>query len=89
MKPYGPAILASERVKPRVAVLMSAASTWFRASPWTPGYENEKTLPFATLLLMNHVPFDVLLDEDILEGALDEYDVLVMPKGRHLAPFHA
>jgi hypothetical protein len=80
VKPYGPAILQSTRAKPRVALLMSAASTWFRASPWFSGYETEKTLPFASLLMMNHVPFDVLLDEDILEGALDRYDVLVMPK---------
>ncbi|HOZ45614.1 MAG TPA: hypothetical protein PLO37_08545 [Candidatus Hydrogenedentes bacterium] len=80
VKPYGPAILASKRVAPRVALLMSAASTWFRASDWLSGYENEKTLPYATLLMRNHVPFDVLLDEDILEGALDRYEVLVMPK---------
>lgn len=80
VKPYGPAIRACRRTAPRVAVLMSAASTWFSASPRLPGYPNEQTLPYATLLMMNHVPFDVLLDEDIIEGALARYDVLVMPK---------
>ncbi|MBN1346894.1 MAG: hypothetical protein JXQ73_29655 [Phycisphaerae bacterium] len=79
VRPYGPAILASRRVPARVAVLMSAAATWFRVGPWVSGYDNEKTLPYATLLMMNHVPFEVLLDEDIVEGALDRYDVLVMP----------
>ncbi len=80
VKPYGPAILASRRLKPRTALLMSAAATWFRVGPREGGYDNEQTLPFATLLMMNHVPFDVVLDEDVAEGALDDYDVLVMPK---------
>lgn len=80
VKPYGPAILGCARVAPRTAVLMSAASTWFAASPHLPGYPNEQTLSYATLLMMNHVPFDVVLDEDVVEGALDRYDVLVMPK---------
>ena len=80
VKPFGPAIRASARVQPEVALLMSAASTWFSASPRLPGYPTEQTLPYATLLMMNHVPFDVLLDEDIAEGALDRYRMLVMPK---------
>lgn len=80
VKPFGPAIRASARVQPEVALLMSAASTWFSASPRLPGYPTEQTLPYATLLMMNHVPFDVLLDEDIVEGALDRYRMLVMPK---------
>ncbi len=80
VKPYGPAIRKCRRTAPAVAVLMSAASTWFPDSPRLPGYPNEQTLPYATLLMMNHVPFDVLLDEDITEGALDRYAVLVMPK---------
>jgi hypothetical protein len=80
VKPFGPAIRKSRRVEPRVAVLMSAAATWFGASPGLPGYPNEQTLPYATLLMMNHVPFDVLLDEDIVEDALDRYSVLVMPR---------
>ncbi len=80
VQPFGPAIRASKRVQPEVALLMSAASTWFSASPNLPGYPNEQTLPFASLLMMNHVPFDVLLDEDIAEGALDRYRVLVLPR---------
>ncbi|MCL4694329.1 MAG: hypothetical protein KJ060_17700, partial [Candidatus Hydrogenedentes bacterium] len=80
VKPFGPAIRASKRVEPEVALLMSAASTWFSASPNLPGYPNEQTLPFASLLMMNHVPFDVLLDEDIAEGALVRYRVLVLPR---------
>ncbi|MFP4499538.1 MAG: hypothetical protein ACLFTT_00930 [Candidatus Hydrogenedentota bacterium] len=80
VKPYGPALLKCRRVPARTAVLMSAASTWFSDSARLPGYPNEQTLPFATLLMMNHVPFEVVLDEDITRDALDRYDVLVMPR---------
>jgi hypothetical protein len=81
IEPYGPAIRACERIEPRVAVLMSAAAAWYDAtSPRLPGYDNEQTLPFATLLMMNHVPFDVVLDDGIREGALARYDMLVMPQ---------
>lgn len=80
VKPYGPALLACRRAPARVAVLMSAAATWFSASPRLRGYPNEQTLPYATLLMMNHAPFEVVLDEDIAEGALGRYDVLVMPR---------
>jgi len=79
VQPYGPAIRRSERVRPRTALLMSAAATWFNRGPSVRGYANEQTLPYATLLMMNHVPFEVLLDEDITEGALDNYDTLVLP----------
>ncbi|NIA13269.1 MAG: hypothetical protein GWP08_04255 [Nitrospiraceae bacterium] len=80
VQPYGPAILKSKRTPARVAVLMSAASTWFSASARLPGYPNEQTLPYATLLMMNHVPFEVVLDDDVTESGLDNYDVLVMPR---------
>lgn len=80
VKPFGPALKKCTRTAPKVAVLMSAVAEWFEAGKRLAGYANEQTLPFATLLMMNHVPFDVLLDEDILEGALDRYSVLVMPR---------
>ncbi|MFO7973101.1 MAG: hypothetical protein R6V12_00535, partial [Candidatus Hydrogenedentota bacterium] len=81
VKPYGPTIKACERAQPHVALLMSAAAAWYdETSPRLPGYDNEQTLPFATLLMMNHVPFDVVLDDDIREGALERYEVLVMPQ---------
>jgi len=80
VQPYGPAILDSDRVKPKVALLMSAAALWYGRSEYLPGYPNEQTLPYATLLMMNHVPFDVLLEDDIKEGMLNNYEVLVLPK---------
>jgi len=78
IRPFGPAVLDCARVSPRVAVLASAAAAWFPARS-IPGYRNEQTLAYATLLMRNHVPFDVLLDDDIVEGAAERYDVLVMP----------
>ena len=79
VEPYGPAVLDCVLVKPEVAVLASAAGAWFPAGKRPPGYRNELTVPFATLLLRNHVPFDVLLDDDVIEGRIDDYDVLVLP----------
>ncbi|HUW59488.1 MAG TPA: hypothetical protein VMZ06_00670 [Candidatus Bathyarchaeia archaeon] len=84
VEPYGPAILRATRVRARTAVLMSAAATWFNRGKSVPGYANEQTLPYATLLMMNHVPFDVLLDEDVSEGALDSYEILAMPRASTL-----
>src|SRR5207248_2334899 len=37
--------------------------------------------PYCGLLLMNHVPFDVVLDDDVAEGRLRGYDTLVIPRG--------
>ncbi|SPD74302.1 hypothetical protein PITCH_A2250001 [uncultured Desulfobacterium sp.] len=81
IEPYGPAILQCMPQKARVAVLMSASSIWFRQNPLWYGYPNESILPFCILLMMNHIPFDVLLDDDIADGRLAEYDLLVMPYG--------
>ncbi|MDO9464432.1 MAG: hypothetical protein Q7J67_03955 [bacterium] len=85
VKPYGPAILDSERWKPRVALLASAVGAWFGGYGGTGaylpnlGWAGEQTLPYATLLLMNHAPFDVLLDDDLIEGAASRYETLVLP----------
>ncbi len=85
IEPFGPVILRSQRLKPNVAVLMSATAVWFHASPLWPGYPNEQILPFCELLMMNHVPFDVLLDDDIRDGKLKDFDLLVIPRGDTLA----
>jgi hypothetical protein len=81
VEPYGPAILQCRRFTPRVAVLMSAAAMWFPATDSDAGWTNQSILPFCTLLARCHTPFDVLLDDDILEGRLDNYDVLVIGRG--------
>ena len=81
IEPYGPAILQGQPAKARAAVLMSGAANWFRVNPRWVGYPNESILPFCTLLMMNHVPFDVVLDEDIIAGKLADYDLLVIPCG--------
>jgi len=79
VKPYGPAVLDAQRLRPRVAVLASAVGKWFQPTPKTAGYPCEATLPYATLLMRNQVPFDVLLDDDIIEGKAKEYALLVLP----------
>lgn len=81
LEPHGPVILQCERYKPRVAVLLSATAVWFHHEPLWYGYPNEQTLPYCILLMINHIPFDVLLDDDIRTGALEGYGVLVIPRG--------
>jgi len=78
VRPYGPAILDSERWRPKTALLASAVGSWFGGNP-NLGWAAEQTLPYASLLLMNHVPFDVLLDDDLIEGAAGRYHTLVLP----------
>lgn len=80
VEPYGPMVLAARRPPAEVAVLMSAVAEWFGGMPKHVGYPNEQFLPYCALLAMNHVPFEVLLDDDILEGALDRYSTLVLPR---------
>ena len=80
VQPYGPAFLDSERYRPRVALLASATGVWFPAvAGYNLGWMNEQTLPYSMLLPMNHAPFDVLLDDDLIEGAAGRYKVLVLP----------
>jgi hypothetical protein len=79
IKPYGPTLLDSQRFQPEVALLASATGVWFHAGSVNWGWMNEQTLPYAGLLMMNHVPFDVILDDDLIEGKIDRYKVLVLP----------
>lgn len=80
IEPYGPTILAGTPLKPKVAVLLSAAAIWLGESPKNAGYATEQILPYASLLAMNQIPFDVVLDEDVAGGRLSGYDVLIMPQ---------
>lgn len=83
LQPYGSAIRASSRDKAPVALLSSAAATWFTSHDL--GYNvNEAALPYASLLAMNDVSFDLLLDNDITEGDLEGYRALVIPFGNTL-----
>ncbi len=80
LKPYGPAILAGRPAKAKVALLASAAAAWFTDRPLSYNL-NEAALPYASLLVQNHVPFEVLLDNDLEEGRLKDYEALVIPLG--------
>lgn len=80
VEPYGPAIRAGRPMRARVAVLLSAASLWLGENPRNVGYPNEQILPYCSLLAMNHIPFEVILDEDVTAGRLSDFEVLVMPQ---------
>ncbi len=80
VEPYGPALLTGKPESAKVAVLLSAAAIWMGDPPKNPGYPNEQILPYCSLLAMNHVPFDVVFDDDVVSGRLALYDCLVMPQ---------
>ena len=83
LRPYGPAIVKTERPTAPVGLLASAAGAWFTDKEL--GYNvNEAALPYASLLVMNDVPFDLLLDNDIQEGGLGNYKALVIAYGSTL-----
>ena len=61
--PYGPAVLDCQPPKSEVAVLVYAAGVWFPDGKRPPGDPNDATVPYAALLMRNHV----LLDDDVPE----------------------
>ncbi len=80
-KPLGPFLTQAEIAPRRVAVLSSMAAGIHGTSPNLLGhYRNLQIYHFYTLLAMNHLNADVVLDETIERYGLDGYDVLVLPK---------
>ena len=80
-KPYGPFFTNAEIAPRRIAVLSSMASGIHGTSPNLLGsYHNYQVYHFYTLLAMNHLNADVLLDETVERYGLEGYDVLVLPK---------
>jgi hypothetical protein len=43
-------------------------------------YANYQIYNFATLLAMSHIPFDVIIEDDVLAGELKHYDMLVLAR---------
>jgi len=80
VEPYGPSLLAGTPMPAQAAVLLSGTALTLGRSPKLVGYPNEQILPFCSLLAMNHVPFDVLFDQDVVSGKLDGYKLLVLPQ---------
>jgi hypothetical protein len=80
-KPYGP-FFTNANVAPRkIAVLSSMASGIHSKSPNLLGhYICLQAYHFYTLLAMNHLNADIVLDETIERHGLGNYDVLVLPK---------
>jgi len=80
-KPYGPLFTNAEIAPRRIAVLSSMAAELHSTSPNLLGsYHNYQVYHFYTLLAMNHLNADVLLDETVERYGLGDYDVLVLPK---------
>lgn len=76
-KPFGPLILQMERTERKAAILCSASSVLFPVIT-RGGYPNMAIYPFYSLLMMAHLPTDVIFDETISRYGLDQYDILFL-----------
>jgi len=76
-KPYGPFILQMERTPRKAAILSSASSVLFPEIS-RGGYPNTAIYPFYSLLMMAHIPADVIFDETITRYGLEQYDILIL-----------
>ena len=76
-KPYGAFIKQMKRSSRKVAMLISASSLLY------PEFErgefpNKSIFPFYSLLMMSHIPTDIVYDETIAAGGLEQYDILFL-----------
>ena len=76
-KPYGPMILQTKRTPRKAAILSSASSILFPEIN-RGGYTNKAIYPFYSLLMMAHIPTDVIFDETITRYGLDKYNILFL-----------
>lgn len=76
-KPFGPFILQLERTPRKVAILCSGSSVLFPEIN-RGAYVNMAIYPFYSLLMMAHIPTDVIFDETISRYGLDKYDILIL-----------
>ena len=81
-RPYGKFIRKLDITPRRMAVLTSEAAAIYGTSPnhAMGAYANYRTVAFQAVLEMAHYNADVLFDESIEQGALDDYDVLFLPR---------
>ncbi|MEO2048009.1 MAG: hypothetical protein ABGX16_15735 [Pirellulales bacterium] len=77
-QPYGPMITRIRSAPRSIAMLSSQVSRLYNRSPRTIGYPNEQIYGFYSV--MAHLNADILLDEQVEAGELENYDVLVMPR---------
>jgi hypothetical protein len=79
-KPYGPMITRLAVARRGIAVLSSQASRLYGTSPRTIGYPNEQIYGFYSVMAMAQLNADVVFDQQVEQGILKDYQVLVMPK---------
>ncbi len=76
-KPYGAFILQMKRTQHQAAMLVSAAS--FLYSEVDRGeFPNKSIFPFYSLLMMSHIPTEIIYDETITKYGLEQYDILFL-----------
>jgi len=76
-KPYGAFITKMKRNKRKVAMLLSASSFLYPIIE-RGEFPNKSIFPFYSLLMMSHTPTDIVFDETIAAGGLEQYDILFL-----------
>jgi len=76
-RPYGAFILQMKRTPRKAAILCSAASVLFPEIN-RGGWPNKAIYPFYSLLMMAHIPTDVIFDETVTRYGLYRYDILFL-----------
>lgn len=80
VQPFGALIKKMTLTPRKVAVLSSEAARLAHKSRSLLGYPDQQIYQLYSVMAMAHINADVLFDESILNGDLDHYDVLVLPK---------
>ena len=81
-RPYGKMIKKLDVSPRKMAVLTSQAAATYNKSPNDQhgSYAGYRTLAFQEIMEMAHTNADVVFDEGIEQGALDNYDALFLPR---------
>ena len=80
LAPFGKLARATENLPRRCAVLDCFTSRIHSAVPRSYAhYQNYQIYNFYTVMNMAQLPADVVFEEDLLEGALDRYELLALP----------
>ncbi|WP_277201834.1 hypothetical protein [Victivallis vadensis] len=80
LKPFGALARATCNLPRRAAVLDCFTSRVYGRVPRSHAhYQNYQIYDFYTVMNMAQIPADVIFEEDVLEGALERYELLALP----------
>lgn len=80
-KPYGPAVRLMNRLPRRIALLSSATSALFskRETSYF-GNTLQQIYDYYAVFQLAHLPADIIFEETIQDGVLENYSILILPQ---------